>query len=77
MITLEVLEDDTYHYRISSDNAKYEDLEVSLLPGDGEMILQQYEDADDADDAPQLIVLTPKMAYALFGVLKASLVEGK
>lgn len=77
MITLEVLEDDTYHYRITSDNAEYEDLEVSLLPGDGKMLLQQYEDPDDGDDEFQLIVLTPKMAYALFAVLKASIIEGK
>ena len=77
MITLEVLEDDTYHYRITSDDAEHEDLEVSLLTGDGKMLLQQYEDPDDADDAFQLIVLTPKMAYALLAVLKASIIEGK
>jgi len=77
VITLEVLEDQTYHYRITSDDAEHEDLEVSLLPGDGKMLLQQYEAPDDEDDAFQLIVLTPKMAYALLAVLKASIVEGK
>lgn len=77
MITLEVLEDQTYNYRITSDDAEHEDLEVSLLPGDGKMLLQQYEAPDDEDDAFQLIVLTPKMAYALLAVLKASIVEGK
>ena len=77
MITLEVLEDQTYNYRITSDDAEHEDLEVSLLPGDGKMLLQQYEDPYDEDDEFQLIVLTPKMAYALLAVLKASIIEGK
>jgi len=77
MITLEVLEDQTYNYRITSDDADHEDLQVSLLPEDGKMLLQQYEDPDDGDDEFQLIVLTPRMAYALLGVLKASINDGK
>lgn len=77
MITLEVLEDQTYNYRITSDDADHEDLQVSLLPGDGKLLLQQYEDPDDEDDEFQLIVLTPMMAYSLLAVLKASLTEGK
>jgi len=77
MITLEVTEDQTYNYQITSDDSDHEDLEVSVLPGDGKLLLQQYEDPDDADDEFQLIVLTPKMAYSLFAILKASLIEGK
>jgi hypothetical protein len=75
MITLEIDDKGNYRYRLLSDDSQYEDLEVCVTPSEGVMSICQYETPDDADDEFQIVSMTPQMAYALYGVLKATIEE--
>ena len=72
MITVEQTKDDTT-YHVLSDSAEHEDMYVTVSHKHDVLTISQYEHPDDEEC--QYIELTPRLAYSLYGILKATLVE--
>ena len=62
-------------FTVLADNQEYQDLKIVVNHDDDVLSVLQYEHPDDHDDDEQAVIMSARMAYALFGILKATLTE--
>lgn len=65
-------------FTVLSKDPVYQDIKVIINHDEDVLSILQYEHPDDEDDDEQVVMMRSETAYALYGILKATLTaDGK